>query len=299
MSVSFTPVTRRTGVRKGNLTLRSLLLAIMVLLAHQVLAEEPIAHPLIEQKAIKSETCLTCHPEKKQGKFVHSAVSMGCQNCHEAASEKNSTSIALVATGGNLCAKCHEASKDPVQHEPFKAGQCLVCHDPHTSDFKAQTRAPVNTLCFSCHGQNPSYVKVSSETKLATMSGNQAVSLEAYRQAPKLSLDPSGTSGHPVAGHPLTGKDPRSKDGILSCLSCHNPHSSTGPKLMPAGLKSETDLCAECHKIAANSHNRIWVSEGRGGAENLLLGRHRDFTRVNEGPQNVPIVRGLLPGGRS
>ena len=32
------------------------------------------------------------------------------------------------------------------------------------------------------------------------------------------------------------------------CLSCHNPHSSALPKLMPAGLKSGLDLCAECHK---------------------------------------------------
>ena len=217
-------------------------------LSRRVPAEEPIAHPFIEQKDIKSETCLNCHPEKKQGKFVHSAVGMGCENCHQATSEKDKTTINLIATGGDLCAMCHEAKKDPVQHEPFKAGQCLVCHDPHTGDYKAQTRAPVNTLCFSCHGENPSTVKVNTETKLVTMFGNQVVSLEAYRQAPKLKLDPSGTSGHPLVGHPLTGKDPRSKDGALSCLSCHNPHSSALPQLMPAGVKSQMDLCSECHK---------------------------------------------------
>jgi predicted CXXCH cytochrome family protein len=220
----------------------------MVSWSHQVPAEEPIAHPFIEQNDIKSETCLTCHPEKKQGKFVHFAVGMGCEKCHQVTSEKNKTTITLVATGGDLCAMCHEASKDPVQHGPFKAGQCLVCHDPHTGDYKAQTRAPVNTLCFNCHGQNSPNVKVNAENTLVMMFGNQVVSLEAYRQAPKLRLDPSGTSGHPVVGHPLTGKDPRSKDGILSCLSCHNPHSSALPKLMPAGLKSGLDLCAECHK---------------------------------------------------
>jgi predicted CXXCH cytochrome family protein len=220
----------------------------MASLSRQVPAEEPIAHPLIERKDIKSETCLTCHPEKKQGKFVHSAVGMGCENCHQATSERNKTTITLVATEGDLCAMCHEASKDPFQHGPFKAGQCLVCHDPHTGDYKAQTRAPVNALCFSCHGQNPLDVKVNTETTLVTMLGNQVVSLEAYRQAPKLALDLSGTSGHPVVGHPLTGRDPRSKDGILSCLSCHNPHSSALPKLMPAGLRSDLDLCAECHK---------------------------------------------------
>lgn len=198
MSVPLAPIRRRTSIRKVNLTLHSLLLAIMVLLTRQVPAEEPIAHPFIEQKDIKSKTCLTCHPEKKQGKFVHSAVGMGCENCHQATSETNKTTITFVATGGDLCAKCHEASKDPVQHGPFKTGQCLVCHDPHTGDYKAQTRAPVNTLCFSCHGEKPSIVKVNTETKLVTMLGNQLVSLEGYRQAPKLGLDPGGTSGHPL-----------------------------------------------------------------------------------------------------
>src|SRR5208337_1460828 len=117
---------RRRTIRKVNLTPCFLLLAILVVLPHQIPAEEPIAHPLIEQKDIKSETCLKCHPEKKQGKFVHSAVAMGCENCHE-------------------------ASKDPVQHGPYKNGQCLICHDPHCSEFKAQTRAVVNSLCLACH----------------------------------------------------------------------------------------------------------------------------------------------------
>ncbi|MFZ0963598.1 MAG: cytochrome c3 family protein [Terriglobia bacterium] len=205
-------------------------------------------HPYVETKDLKSETCLKCHPAKNQGKFVHTAVGMGCENCHQAASADNKTTITLLATGGELCAMCHEASKDPVQHQPFKTGQCLICHDPHTGDYKAQTRAPVNTLCFSCHGEKPANVKVNTETKLVTLLGNQVVSLEAYNQAPKLGLDAGGTSGHPIMGHPLTGKDPRGKDATLSCLSCHNPHSSALPQLMPAGVKSQVDLCSECHK---------------------------------------------------
>jgi len=241
--VSLAAVRRRTSIQ----TLL-LLFVIFALLSPQVFAEEATEHPFVEQKDIKSETCLTCHPEKKQGKFVHSAVGMGCENCHQATSEKEKTTINLVATGGDLCVMCHEASKDPVQHGPFKAGQCLVCHDPHTGDYKAQTRAPVNTLCLSCHGENPSIAKVNTETKLVAMLGNRIVSLEAYRQAPKLGLDPGGNSGHPLMGHPLTGKDPRSKDATLSCLSCHNQHTSALPKLMAAGVKSQEDLCMQCHK---------------------------------------------------
>jgi predicted CXXCH cytochrome family protein len=241
-------VARVAKESQGQVLLLLVLSAALASQVNSILAADFTDHPFIDTKDIKSETCLKCHPAKNQGKFVHSAVGMGCENCHQAASADNKTTITLLATGGELCAMCHEASKDPVQHQPFKAGQCLVCHDPHTGDYKAQTRAPVNTLCLSCHGEKPSSVKVNNETKLVTMLGNQVVSLEAYNQAPKLGLDPGGTSGHPMMGHPLTGKDPRSKEATISCLSCHNQHSSALPKLMAAGVKSQEELCAQCHK---------------------------------------------------
>jgi len=205
-------------------------------------------HPLIDTKDIKSDTCLKCHSNKNTGKFVHSAVGMGCENCHLAATENNQTTITLVATGGDLCAMCHEAKKDPVVHAPVKAGQCLICHDPHTGEFKAMLRAQVNTVCLSCHGEGQSNVRINAQTKLVTLVGRQVISLDQYNQATKIGLDPSGSTGHPIMGHPLTGKDPRQKDALLNCVSCHNPHSSALPKLLPAEIKNGLDLCAQCHK---------------------------------------------------
>lgn len=233
---------------RGGLFLLLVISAVWVLSVNRLSYADSTDHPYVDTKDLKAETCIKCHPTKNQGKFVHTAVGMGCENCHQTASANNKTTITLIATGGDLCAMCHEASKDPVQHEPFKTGQCLVCHDPHASENKAQTRAPVNLLCLSCHGENPANVKVNNETKLVALLGNELVSLEVYHQAPKLGLDPGGTTGHPMMGHPLMGKDPHLKDGVMSCLSCHNQHSSALPKLMPAGVKSQQDLCTECHK---------------------------------------------------
>jgi predicted CXXCH cytochrome family protein len=217
--------------------------ALVMSKATGVSGEDMIEHPFIERKDIKPETCLTCHPEKKGAKFLHTALEMGCTSCHRVDSENSKTTITLRATGGDLCAICHAAKKEAVLHGPYAAGQCLVCHDPHTGDYPAQTRAEINTLCLSCHGTDQSNVKANPETQLVMLLGNQIVSL-----APKLELDRGGTSGHPVKGHPLTGKDPRKKDGTLNCLSCHDPHSSALPNLMPAGVKSQSDLCAQCHK---------------------------------------------------
>ena len=233
---------------KRGLFLLFVISAVLVSGISRLSAADSTDHPYVEKKDLKSETCLKCHPTKNQGKFVHTAVGMGCENCHQTTSADNKTTITLIATGGDLCAMCHEANKDPVQHEPFKLGQCLVCHDPHTGAYKAQIRAPVNILCFSCHAAGSSNVKVNTETKLVTTLGDQVLSLEEYNQAPKLGLDRSGNSGHPIMGHPLTGKDPRKKDATLSCVSCHDQHSSALPKLMPKGVASQIDLCGECHK---------------------------------------------------
>jgi predicted CXXCH cytochrome family protein len=211
-------------------------------------ADDTVEHPFIDKRDIKSETCLTCHPDKKDGRFVHPAAAMGCQNCHLAASRDEKTTITLIATGGDLCARCHEAKKASVVHGPYQAGLCLVCHDPHTGNFPRQTRAQANTLCLGCHGAGERDVKVNAENQLVTLPGGQAVSLAEYRQAPKITLDASGVSGHPVAGHPVSARDPRTGNSALSCLSCHDPHSSALPDLMPVGVKSAADLCRQCHQ---------------------------------------------------
>jgi predicted CXXCH cytochrome family protein len=212
------------------------------------LAEETTEHPFIEPQDIKSETCLTCHPDKKEGRFVHSAVTSGCESCHQAASENGKTTITLLATGGELCAMCHEIKQEPVMHGPYKAEQCMICHDPHRSNFPRQLRAETNTLCLSCHGVNQPDVKIDKDVQKVSMLGGQTLSFADYRQSMKIGLDRSGTRGHPVMGHPVAGKDPRHKDTTLSCLSCHTPHSSTAPNLLPADIKSDIGLCGECHQ---------------------------------------------------
>ncbi|MGZ7042595.1 MAG: hypothetical protein ACXVH7_12455, partial [Thermoanaerobaculia bacterium] len=58
-------------------------------------AQEQLEHPYIEPKDVKAETCLTCHPEKMQRQFVHTAVRMGCPECHHIVTGKNQTTITL------------------------------------------------------------------------------------------------------------------------------------------------------------------------------------------------------------
>jgi predicted CXXCH cytochrome family protein len=210
-------------------------------------AQVTTEHPFIKPQEIKSGTCLICHPDKEEGKYVHSAVAAGCQNCHQVTSKNSATTIVLLATGGELCNMCHEMKSDPVLHGPYRNGQCMICHNPHTSNFPRQLRADPNTLCLSCHGVNRPDVKIDKEVQKVSMLGNQTLRLAEYRQAPKLGLDSTGTRNHPVMGHPIVGEDPRHKDTPLTCLSCHAPHSSTLANLLPPNVKNSTELCEECH----------------------------------------------------
>jgi predicted CXXCH cytochrome family protein len=223
---------------KGGATL----LVIYFLSPFGVCAEEPIEHPYIEAKDIKPETCLTCHPEKKEGRFVHTAIGMGCENCHQVISEKNKTTITLSATGGNLCAKCHEAKKAPVLHGPYKNGQCLICHDPHSSDFKAQTRSAGNSLCLECH------IPKLATADTVSLFSLQKISKADFEAIPKIELDPTLGFGHPCATHPVAQvADPLHVGGRMSCLSCHTPHASTLSNLLVLA-KGGGDVCDVCHR---------------------------------------------------
>lgn len=243
---------RRLCIARGLRLLSLILLsATPALNINQASAEEKIDHPFIAKRDIKSQTCVICHPGRQEGKFAHAAVRMGCESCHQAVSEDAQTTVTLVATGGELCALCHQARKDAVLHGPYKAGQCLLCHDPHTSDFPRLLRAAPNTLCMSCHGVNQPDVKANAATRWVALLGSQKLSLEDYQRSRKIATDRSGTSGHPVPGHPLMGPDSRDKNATISCLSCHAPHGSMLPNLMPRGVKNGSELCAQCHKGAS------------------------------------------------
>ena len=233
---------KRVLLKKAAIVLLALS-AIFLTATRIASAQEVSEHPFIESKDIKSETCLTCHPDKKEGKFVHSAIAMGCENCHQATSENDKTAIALVAPGGELCATCHEAAKDPIVHGPYQSGQCLTCHDPHQSEFKAQTRAETNSLCLACHAPRRT---TGAEI---TLFASQTVSEKDFDAIPKIGLDPSQRFGHPWATHPVAGRDDPIREGErMSCLSCHQPHASAQPRLIRAVADQKTDVCDSCHQ---------------------------------------------------
>jgi len=206
-------------------------------------------HPVPLGADSDAAKCVECHAEKAEGKFVHTAIAaMGCTACHQVKTENETTLVNLTEPRNRICFSCHEVSQDKVKHGPYWKGDCTFCHDPHTSTFASQTRAETNRLCLSCHSGLPD-MKVDREAKTLTFSWGRSITFDQARATPQLGLV-NGRQGHPLLGHPVEGPNKFGKPGDppITCLTCHQPHSSALPNLMPADVKRDIDICTKCHR---------------------------------------------------
>lgn len=71
-----------------------------------------------------------------------------CQECHSAR-----FSNALRAPREQLCLGCHAAvvADAPIVHTPVRNGECLACHNPHTTETPHLLVKRGPDLCLQCH----------------------------------------------------------------------------------------------------------------------------------------------------
>ncbi len=210
-------------------------------------ATAPKVHPVQLASDTSSSTCLNCHSDLTKRKYVHTAVGMGCAVCHSIQNNGNVTQVTMVSPPDQLCFTCHTKSSDPVQHQPYSEGACLVCHSPHASDFPDQTLASHQEICMGCHVYG--LPKVNRKKKTVTVPWGATMT---WKQVPRLyyiGLNKARTANHPVEGHPVTGPNTLLGKSApeITCLSCHQAHTSTQPNLRPAKFGNQTDLCVSCH----------------------------------------------------
>ena len=75
----------------------------------------------------KQDDCSTCHDPRVMGKLQEPVPAL-CYLCHD----DFSTTFSLL-------------------HAPAEAGECLICHKPHQSDYRKLLVKPGQELCFDCH----------------------------------------------------------------------------------------------------------------------------------------------------
>jgi predicted CXXCH cytochrome family protein len=239
-------------------------------------------HPVPLDKNVDAAKCLECHEDKSKGKFVHSAIAMGCLSCHEVRVNRDITRVKLItATPYKLCLSCH-ADENATQikghvHEPA-VRDCLKCHDPHTSDnknqlLKATSGDKKDNLCLTCHTQGLNVPDKGSrhaalDSGCDTCHRTHKTGAESTTEnrfhltkgAPALCAD-----CHDPKDAALQKAHQNQPFGTANCLQCHDPHQSAQPKLMarfthpPFAEKS----CDTCHAPAKDGKVVLTNSDTR------------------------------------
>lgn len=205
--------------------------------------------------------CYSCHDRMDGEKHTHSAVLLGrCVVCHDPHSSDHDKLLRADPPSG-VCFRCHsdDVSGRKYVHFPVAIGECTLCHDPHGAKNDKNLKSPVPQLCESCHvaiadkkNVHGAITRYGCTACHDPHGGPNPHQLKAVPNKLCLTCHTKITGDHVFVAfdgraHPLEGKpDPVRRGQPLSCISCHDPHSSDHPKLWRQGEK-KMELCTRCH----------------------------------------------------
>jgi predicted CXXCH cytochrome family protein len=202
--------------------------------------------------------CVVCHAEKakqiESAKVQHPGAAGDCTDCH---TPHASSQPGLPQTNGvQICLGCHadiaELGNKPVRHQPAFGQACAICHEPHGGEREKLLRAQGNALCLECHGPDAAPQVDESAHVVKIFNGRVKLPEDYFKKNKVVVLPLKYGKGHPIEGHPVSDvADPTDVTKVLnklSCLTCHQPHSSAHLDLLVNDQENNTAFCATCHK---------------------------------------------------
>lgn len=152
---------------------------------------------------------------------------------------------------GTLCLGCHDAlaekMKKPFVHTPLAEGECIGCHNPHTSTYEMLMSTTTKEICYTCHD---SMVPEGAASVHQVVADGQCISCHDPHAADNESnLLKKGSQLCFECHQDMAAKieankysHPPVKD---DCLGCHKAHASENhEKLLD---DSSPGLCLQCH----------------------------------------------------
>jgi predicted CXXCH cytochrome family protein len=210
---------------------------------------------VVLNQADAKSLCITCHDEKakqiESAKVQHPGAAGDCTDCHSPHASKYP---GLPKTDPvNICLGCHtdqaEQGKKKYVHRPAFETGCGTCHEPHGNDSEKLLRVQdVNNLCLECHGpDSPQPVRLADQHAITIFDGKVRLPEDALKKTPILPLQYG--VGHPTKGHPVanTLNTKTGKPVSMTCLTCHQPHSSAKPDLLVGDQEANMAFCKTCH----------------------------------------------------
>ena len=206
-------------------------------------------------QASAREICITCHADKAEqidkAKVQHPGAAGDCTDCHNPHAGRSPAFPKPDPV--SVCLGCHsdqaEQGKKAHLHQPAFVQGCSTCHEPHGGENAHLLRAKeVNTLCLECHGPDAPEPKAAQDQPLiAIFDGKVKLPQDYFKQVPILPLKYG--IGHPIDGHPVARAiNVKTKTvTALTCLSCHQPHSSAKSALLVKDQEVNMAFCKTCH----------------------------------------------------
>lgn len=201
--------------------------------------------------------CVMCHDEKAKqiasAKVQHPGATGDCTDCH---SPHASNYPGLPKTDPvNICLGCHtdqaqQGTKKYLHRPAFHSG-CGTCHEPHGGDadklLRAKNLNDVNMLCLECHGPDTQPVRIEEKHVVTIFDGKVQLLQDELRKTPILPIQYG--LGHPTKGHPVANayNTKTNTKAELTCLTCHQPHSSAKPDLLVNDQEPNMAFCKTCH----------------------------------------------------
>lgn len=165
--------------------------------------------------------CQTCHETATGAAFEHSKhakLDQSCANCHD-------------NVGDHVRAQMNGEEGPVPSLKGLTASQlnekCLSCHEKdNQASYLSSMHSRRNVACTDCHGIH-AYKSVRAQLK-TNADPETCYSCHKEKRAQAMR-----TSHHPV------------REGKLGCVSCHNPHDGSRPKMLKAD--SVNEQCYQCH----------------------------------------------------
>jgi len=153
-----------------------------------------------------------------------------------------------------LCWTCHGDLADEkhmaFQHNPFARDDCMMCHNPHSSDYRVLLTQDERDLCVTCH---PIADEMSLSQQHPPFEGRYCTNCHQPHASEYEGILVDNQRDLCFQCHPTVGSlsmkavqhQPYAND---NCTGCHEPHASDYVGLL---VKDQPAICYDCHKDVA------------------------------------------------
>ncbi len=236
---------------------------------------------VLGQNKTNEKTCVECHKRTVKNNILHGPVAAECTNCHIPTGMEHPLEdvegFSLLAEGSDLCFTCHEEEQATIAsnkyiHKPVSQGECLECHEVHSSNDPKLIFSKSPDLCYFCHNEIEKSVEKSSVVHQPVKEEGGCVGCHSPHSSPEKKMLVSNPKTLCLSCHDKTlikgDRKIANIDSLLkkskmvhqalnkSCNSCHDPHASENEYLLSIyyptgnyapGTEDNYELCFGCH----------------------------------------------------